>query len=233
MDENKLLEIQKLNTQVMSQTADAIATLENAINKKQFDVKGDKALETVLHYGNEVNRRLDWWLKEFMGPVVKQAFDHWKSLCAKRDMIAKPLNEKKMQTALIAGVYKSERDIAKKKEQEAIEKERLAEQEKERLERAEELAKEGKTEEADELLEKPIFVAPAVLPSAPDVKGTSYRKVWKFEVMDESKVPCDFHMVDTVKLGQYARTFKEKSSVPGVRFYSEDKASFSKRGEYV
>jgi hypothetical protein len=50
----------------------------------------------------------------------------------------------------------------------------------------------------------------------------SFRRRWTFEVVDESEVPRDFLLVDTVKLGRYAGAMKESGKVPGVRFFYVD-----------
>ncbi len=60
-----------------------------------------------------------------------------------------------------------------------------------------------------------------VLPN--EVKAVqSFRRRWTFEVVDESEVPRDFCVIDTVKLGRYAVAMKDSAKVPGVRFFYVD-----------
>lgn len=44
---------------------------------------------------------------------------------------------------------------------------------------------------------------------------------WKARVVDESLVPREFLIVDTIKLNKYATTMKESAKVPGVEFFKE------------
>jgi hypothetical protein len=50
----------------------------------------------------------------------------------------------------------------------------------------------------------------------------SFRRRWTFEIVDESEVPRDFCVVDTVRLGRYATAMKDSAKVPGVRFFYVD-----------
>jgi hypothetical protein len=60
-----------------------------------------------------------------------------------------------------------------------------------------------------------------VLPN--EVKAVqSFRRRWTFEIVDESEVPRDFCVVDTVRLGRYATAMKDSAKVPGVRFFYVD-----------
>jgi hypothetical protein len=61
-----------------------------------------------------------------------------------------------------------------------------------------------------------------VLPNDVKAAGQSFRRRWTFEVVDESEVPRDFCVVDTVKLGRYAVAMKDSAKVPGVRFFYVD-----------
>lgn len=53
------------------------------------------------------------------------------------------------------------------------------------------------------------------------VAGLSFRTVWKFRIVNMDAIPRKYMMPDQIALGETARTDKEKASVPGVEFYSE------------
>lgn len=61
--------------------------------------------------------------------------------------------------------------------------------------------------------------APARTTSA----GSRVLMPWKHEVIDASKVPDQFKVVDEKALGAYARAMKDKAAVPGVRFFQDMK----------
>lgn len=53
--------------------------------------------------------------------------------------------------------------------------------------------------------------------------GTRANTVWRFRVIDPALVPREFLMIDEKKLGEHARTMKEKAQVAGVEFFDEIK----------
>lgn len=54
-----------------------------------------------------------------------------------------------------------------------------------------------------------------------DTGGWTTQKRWKAKVVDETLVPREFLIVDTVKLNKYATAMKETAKVPGVEFFFE------------
>jgi ribosomal protein L14E/L6E/L27E len=54
----------------------------------------------------------------------------------------------------------------------------------------------------------------------PKTEGISDIDVWTFEIVDENLVPDIYKIIDEKKLGQIARSLKDKAQVPGVRFFS-------------
>jgi hypothetical protein len=52
--------------------------------------------------------------------------------------------------------------------------------------------------------------------------GTSFRKNWTFEVIDASLIPREYLIPDEKRIGELARSFKEKADIPGVRFYARE-----------
>ena len=53
------------------------------------------------------------------------------------------------------------------------------------------------------------------------VKGQNLRLVYRARVVDFGKLPDEYKLTDTVKLGELARSSKAMAMVPGVEFYSE------------
>jgi hypothetical protein len=88
----------------------------------------------------------------------------------------------------------------------------------------------GNTEEAQAILDKPLEVAPieeiaaAIVPTMvlPKVNGAGAMvKVWKFEIVEEAKVPREFLIVDTARVGKIVAAMKDRTKIPGVRVWSE------------
>ena len=117
------------------------------------------------------------------------------------------------------GQYDDEQERITKKKQlelEAAEKKRAEE---ETLEVAQLLEDVGDKEAAEELLSKPVEVAPIiVVKETPKVTGVSYRKIWKIEVLNVAqaledwkagKVPLEAFKCDESYLREAAGHYKE------------------------
>ena len=84
--------------------------------------------------------------------------------------------------------------------------------------------------EAEAVLEAPI-VAPVVVveKATPKIAGLSYREVWKFRVVDATKVPREYLAVDEQKIGGVVRAMKGAVNIPGIEVYAEKVASAGSR----
>lgn len=103
-------------------------------------------------------------------------------------------------------------------EQRRVAKERADKIEAEKLRKAEELAEAGQAEEADRILDTP----PAIVDKPEAPAGVSYAQTpWKARIVDASKIPERFKVVDIKALNAHARATKGKDPVPGVEFYRE------------
>lgn len=58
--------------------------------------------------------------------------------------------------------------------------------------------------------------SPSIIPTTDNV---SIRPVWKFEILDEAKVPREYLKVDTTMLNGLAKSTKGAIEIDGVRFY--------------
>jgi hypothetical protein len=118
--------------------------------------------------------------------------------------------------------WKTEQDrIAREEARRAEEK---ARKERERLEaQARKAEEEGRTERAEILRDRAEVVVPqAPPPTAPKVSGISERTVWKFEIVDASKVPDKYKVVDEKKVRQVVNALKGDAEIPGVRVWEEN-----------
>lgn len=147
----------------------------------------------------------------------------------------------------IAAEKQRELEEAARKEREALEAKARAERE--RIDReAEELRKKaleaqqsGDSAEANKLLvqaatkvadseekaesilaEAATKIAPTVSADIPLVAGQSTKTVWRARVVDASKVPDQFKIVDDKLIQDYAKATKGKVPVAGLEFYPEE-----------
>lgn len=123
----------------------------------------------------------------------------------------------------------------KAREEEAERKRKVEEEEQARLAEAQRLEDEGRTSEAEAVLdaappEAPPIAAPEPLPAvaparAPKAKGVSTTSVWKWEVVNIEMVPRNFMMIDEKALNAYVRAKKGDTRVPGISIREEKRVA--------
>jgi len=110
--------------------------------------------------------------------------------------------------------------IEEKKRVEAEEK--LRKEQEKLLEKADIAAAAGKEKRAEKFEEKAEMMVTTVQSTVQKVAGIQFRKVWRYNIINEKLIPREYLMVDEKKLGELARTEKENANVPGVEFYADD-----------
>ena len=145
------------------------------------------------------------------------------------DFFNKPLSFLTEAESLIKrSMLTYDREQERKRQEEEARLRELARQEQERLrkeaeEKAAALIAEGKAEEAAEIKQDvPVVPLPTVRTEQPKVAGISRRQVWKARVIDPTKVPRDYLMVNEKALDALAKSTKGEIKVDGVEFYAED-----------
>jgi hypothetical protein len=125
-----------------------------------------------------------------------------------------------------------ERRIQKQLQDKAEEEARQASQE-QAISDAVALEAAGDTKGAEAVLNNPVpvpvYVPPVILQSE-HVKtvGVASQQTWKFRITDVSLIPREYMVPDEKTIGQIGRAMKEKANIPGIQFYPEGGARFSK-----
>jgi hypothetical protein len=173
----------------------------------------------------EFVRTVDLLVKEVdasFGPQIDQAHKLHKSLIAERDRHLKPLSEAKAYArGLMLDWYALQ---AKKLREEQFRLRELARKAEEEAKLQEALAAEavGNNEEAQAIMEEPVYVPPIIIPNeTPKVQGVQFRTTWKFRVIDPLRIPAEYMIPDLVKIGAVVRAMKGTTSIPGVEAYPE------------
>lgn len=117
-------------------------------------------------------------------------------------------------------------------EQEKIrlaEEKRLAEAQRKETERLARLAaaaeKRGDEQKAEEFKGRSTVVesaVPTVVSKVQPISGINKVEVWKFRIVDATKIPREYMMPNEVSLGQIARATKGSVKIEGIEFYSEE-----------
>jgi hypothetical protein len=170
---------------------------------------------------------------EFFDPMKKKAHEAWKSICDREGEFLNPLKtaESSLKTKMLAFQrHEEEKRLAEQRHLQAIADEKARKERERLIKEAEKL----KTPELKEqrLAEAETFVAPAieVQSEVPEVKGISFRKTWKAELVSKEEfvkaaavnpMLMTFVEIDMAKLNRIAAATKGEVVYPGVRIFEE------------
>lgn len=146
-------------------------------------------------------------INETFGPVIKKAHQAHREAIMQKKKYEQPLLEAERIVKPQISSY-------------------LAEMERIRRE-AEDKARKEK-EEAEETingLDASITKMETSVPEKIKLQGTSIRKVYRFRIVDETKIPRFYLMVDMVKIGKAVNELKEQTDIPGVEVFVEEVVS--------
>lgn len=212
------------------------ATAEVPVKTDEIDRQGVQAIESAKEINIQTSEQyLDatTFLKSLKGlrariedtfrPVIDAAHNAHKKAIAAMKKHSDPVDQaESIVKHKVAGYLAAE----EKKRQEQEAKARAEAKKKaddEALRRAEDLQKQGKTAQAEQVLNTPTTPAPVILAkTTPDVQGVSTRKVWKFRIIDANLIPREYMTVDEKKIGGVVRALKDATNIPGVEVYAED-----------
>lgn len=162
---------------------------------------------------------------EFFDPPIKQAHELHKLLCQRKKVITDPLDRSEREDKRRMSDYAKAEEQKRQAEQRRLQAEAdaRAAREREVLERKAAAAKRPETQQkyaeaAAQVMPAPVIHVPV---ETPKVQGIQTRTVWRYRIVDVSKIPDEFLVVDEKKLAAYARAMKQAAHVPGVEFYSE------------
>jgi hypothetical protein len=178
----------------------------------------------------EIKKRQKWWvgynkpIKQKIDVVKKEAIDREREIAEPWERAEKEY----LKPAMLK--FDMEEQAKRKKEQDRLEAEARKRQEDEQLAQAAELEAEGKTQEAQAVVEQPTVIPSFNIPDPNKTKGISSQKNWKFEVINPKLVPDMYKIVDEKAVRKVVTALKEKASIPGVRIYAIQEMSAGGRG---
>ena len=161
--------------------------------------------------------------------VVKALFDEpvntahklHKMLTTRRKALMDPLeNAKAIVTQAVRCYEREAREKAERAAREAAERAREA-AERARQAQVEALKAQGEQEAAKAVEAAEVQVNVPEAPKREAVVGVVMRTTWKFEVVDEYKLPRKWLCPDLKAIGAFVRETKGQEHIPGVRIYPE------------
>lgn len=173
-------------------------------------------------------------IEELYGPRIASAYALHKGLLSDKKKFTDPLDRASGNVKGKMQAWSMEEERKRRQEEARIREQLRREEEDRRLAEAAELERLAQAEaasgnqavavemmkSAETLITEPIYAPPIVLPAAvPKVEGVSTRTDWKFRVVDASKVPDEYKLVDEVKIGKVVRALRESTNIPGIEAY--------------
>lgn len=214
------------NTNGMDQKSLALIARAQAVKiRNQADYEG------AAYFLREIKTSQDEVKKTFAESKALSDKAH-KAICAAEKKHLDPRLQAEAILKEEMRVYLRAEDLKIKAEQERLRREAqekadadrraaIKKQEEDRIRMAQELEARGQVEKANEVLEAPIYVAPAVpqvIPvlQKPTAAGIAPKKKLTFRVNDENLVPREFLSVDESKIRKYIAYKGDEAVIAGV-----------------
>lgn len=206
-----------------------ITVINNQANSAQTQLSKIGRIETAEQYeqaadlvkfGLTVLETID----ETFDDHIAQAHQLHKGLLATKKRFADPVNAGVATVKQLIGDYQIREERRRKDEEERVAHVALKAQQESMFQEAQRVAAEGNHEEAEQIVNEAL-TAPAptvIIPrSVTRVQGVSRRENWQFRIVDESKIPDEYWVVDEKKLASTVKSFHKKAEamVPGIEVY--------------
>ncbi|MFA5324417.1 MAG: hypothetical protein WC373_17200 [Smithella sp.] len=158
---------------------------------------------------------------------IKQKMDAAKQEVLDQEKAAdKPLKEAEAWLSPQIIEWNREQERIRKAEEDRLRKIAEDEEKERKLQEAVAAEQSGNKEEAEAIINEPVYIPPVVVPKAvPKVEGMSIRENWKFRITNEKLIPREYLKADEVKIGQVVRAMKSAANIPGVEVYNEGTVS--------
>lgn len=170
-------------------------------------------------------------------PHVRRAFEAHRALVKEKAGAEAPLTEAEriLKDSIVA--YDREQERLRLEAQRKADEEARREEETRRLEQAalmetegQEFGDEAMVEEAHALISQPVTaVAAPVAKLTPKVSGVTLKKSYAFRIIDPTKVPNQYKVIDESKIRGVVRSLGMNANIPGVQVYEETSVAAGRR----
>lgn len=222
----------KLVTETTEVETKALTLVEQAGMVKIEDAKSYEVAGFLWKTIGEVMKEVS----DTFDPLIEAAHRNHKLALEKKAKFYSPLDKAKRDIKGLMSDYEAEKERIRREEQKRLEEIAKKEEEERRLLEAIEAEEQAKAngatpqeaaQEAEAVLQEPVYVAPVVLPKeTPKVKGLSFREVWSAEVFDikalcaavaYGKASPECVTGNMPVLNKMAMALKKTMNVPGVK----------------
>jgi hypothetical protein len=165
---------------------------------------------------------------ETFDPIVQKAHSTWKEAIAQRDKFLNPLSLAEVNVKNKVTTWRMEEERKRRAEEDRLSAQLKKEADERAIAEAAALEASGEKELADMVLQEAASAPPPVvvgMSTVPKQEGIAKRVTWRFEVVDESKLPRELMEPSDIKIGAIVRSQKNLARIPGVRVWSEESVS--------
>ncbi len=208
-----------MSEEIVKEMEHEITTVgEQALALKVIDAKtySEAGEIMVLH------KNLEKKIKTYFKPLKEAAHKAWKTICNREnEEVAKLLPtiyylNKELTT------WNIEQEKLRRAEEDKLRREAEKKAEEEKLAAALEAEKAGAKEEAEEILNEPVYVAPPIVEkTVPKVSGQTMTTTWRWRLQDINKVPRQYLKPDEIALNAVVRALKGNAKIEGIEVYPE------------
>lgn len=191
------------NTEIQKHVDQVLAEMQH------IEITDQSSYETAAEFLRKTKQTAKI-VKDHFEPERKETYEAYKAVTDTIKMFTDKLNKAERTVKAAMGKWYNEQERKRRE----IEEQRRREEEERRLQSAIDTGRE-------EVLEKPIVTKKE---EAPKVDGTYTVEVWKFEIIDKSKINPDYLIPDEKFIRQTVNAKKaDARSIlgPGVKVYSE------------
>lgn len=186
--------------------------LETQEDAKKIKVRSAMSYAAAAEFVLAVKER-ERSINDLFEVHVKNAHKAHKDLTEARGKLLKPLESaRKTVEAMMSDYDREQRRLAQAKADEDA-----------RLQREQEIAEAKKRRDKEavkELQAAPIISTPAFIPT-PQVAGIVSKPIVKYRIVDESKIPRAFLMIDDSKIKAFIKQNGSAGSISGIEFYDD------------
>jgi hypothetical protein len=165
---------------------------------------------------------------ETFDPIVQKAHSTWKEAIAQRDKFLNPLSLAEVNVKNKVTTWRMEEERKRRAEEDRLSAQLKKEADERAIAEAAVLEASGEKELAEMVLQEAASAPPPVvvgMSTVPKQEGIAKRVTWRFEVVDESKLPRELMEPSDIKIGAIVRSQKSLAKIPGVRVWSEESVS--------
>lgn len=215
------LEVKKIKQEIVTSQQQALSL--KVIDNITYTQAGE-----LLSAHKSLKKRIEEYFSGVDGKsgMKPKAYATWKQICAdeateiaKLEPAIKYLNSEMVKWNL-------EQERIRKIQEEYLRAAALKREEEDRLDAALRAEEQGDREEAEAILEEPVFVPPPIVESStPRIAGLAMKDNWDFEVVNELIIPRNYLKIDEIKIRGVARAMKNATNIPGIKAINRTKMS--------